>query len=149
MKAQAKGPMWQPLPMVVFGPCFANQPPRAPAPGGFLTPSHIHRCALCATLLQRTDSRDDGACAARRIRWLPFKAGGVAPAGHPLKEHTMLKYAIVFALISLVAGALGFTGVAAGAAGIAKILFVLFLIIAVVFLVLAVLGVGAARKALK
>ena len=31
----------------------------------------------------------------------------------------MLKYAIVFALISLVAGALGFTGVAAGAAGIA------------------------------
>ncbi|MBU0749671.1 MAG: DUF1328 domain-containing protein, partial [Gammaproteobacteria bacterium] len=28
----------------------------------------------------------------------------------------MLKYAIIFALISLVAGALGFTGVAAGAA---------------------------------
>ena len=30
----------------------------------------------------------------------------------------MLKYAIIFALISLVAGALGFSGVAAGAAGI-------------------------------
>ena len=40
----------------------------------------------------------------------------------------MLKYAIVFALISLVA-ALGFTGVAAGAAGIAKVLFVVFLIL--------------------
>lgn len=61
----------------------------------------------------------------------------------------MLKYAIIFALISLVAGALGFTGVAAGAAGIAKVLFVIFLIIAVVFIVLAILGVGAARKVLK
>ena len=39
----------------------------------------------------------------------------------------MLKYAIIFALISLVAGALGFSGVAAGAAGIAKVLFVLIL----------------------
>ena len=61
----------------------------------------------------------------------------------------MLKYAIIFALIALVAGALRFGGVAAGAAGIAKILFGLFLILAVVFVVLAALGVGAARKALK
>ena len=61
----------------------------------------------------------------------------------------MLKYAIVFALISLVAGALGFGGIAAGSAGIAKILFGLFLILAVVFLVLAALGVGAVRKVLK
>jgi uncharacterized membrane protein YtjA (UPF0391 family) len=43
----------------------------------------------------------------------------------------MLKYAIIFAVISLIAGALGFGGVAAGAAGIAKILFGLFLILAV------------------
>ena len=60
----------------------------------------------------------------------------------------MLKYAIVFAVISLIAGALGFGGVAVGAAGIAKVLFGLFLILAVVFLVLAALGVGAVRKAL-
>lgn len=60
----------------------------------------------------------------------------------------MLKYAIVFAVISLIAGALGFGGVAAGAAGIAKILFGLFLILAVVFLVLAALGVGAIKKSL-
>ena len=65
------------------------------------------------------------------------------------KDATMLKYAIIFALISLVAGALGFGGVAAGSAGIAKILFGLFLILAVVFVVLAALGVGAAKKALK
>jgi uncharacterized membrane protein YtjA (UPF0391 family) len=60
----------------------------------------------------------------------------------------MLKYAIVFAVISLIAGALGFGGVAAGAAGIAKVLFGLFLVLAVVFLVLAALGVGAVRKTL-
>ena len=60
----------------------------------------------------------------------------------------MLKYAIIFALISLVAGALGFGGIAAGSAGIAKILFGLFLILAVVFLVLAALGVGAVKKVL-
>lgn len=61
----------------------------------------------------------------------------------------MLKYAIIFAVISLIAGGLGFSSVAAGSAGIAKILFGLFLILAVIFVVLAALGVGAARKALK
>lgn len=61
----------------------------------------------------------------------------------------MLKYAIIFALISLIAGAMGFGGIAAGSAGIAKILFGLFLILAVVFVVLAALGVGTANKRLK
>lgn len=61
----------------------------------------------------------------------------------------MLKYAIIFALISLVAGALGFGGVAAGSAGIAKVFFGLFLILAVVFIVLAALGVGAVKKVMK
>ncbi len=61
----------------------------------------------------------------------------------------MLKYAIIFAIISLIAGALGFGGIAAGSAGIAKVLFGLFLVLAVIFIVLAALGVGAARKILK
>ena len=61
----------------------------------------------------------------------------------------MLKYAIIFDLISLIAGALGFGGLAAGSAGLAKILFGLFLILAVVFVVLAALGVGAVKKILK
>lgn len=61
----------------------------------------------------------------------------------------MLKYAIIFALISLVAGAFGFGDVAAGSAGIAKILFGLFLILAVIFIVLAALGVGAVKKGMK
>ena len=63
--------------------------------------------------------------------------------------YAMLKYAIIFALIALVAGALGFGGIAAGAAGIAKILFGLFLILAVIFVVLAALGVGAVKKIMK
>ena len=61
----------------------------------------------------------------------------------------MLKYAIIFALISLVAGAFGFGGVAVGSAGIAKILFGLFLILTVIFIVLAALGVGAVNKVMK
>lgn len=44
----------------------------------------------------------------------------------------MLKWALIFFLISLVAGGLGFTNVAAGASGIAKLLFGLFLLAAVV-----------------
>ena len=61
-------------------------------------------------------------------------------------EAAMLKYAIIFAIISLIAGALGFGGIAAGSAGIAKVLFGLFLVIAIIFVVLAALGVGAAKK---
>ena len=61
----------------------------------------------------------------------------------------MLRYAIIFAIVSLISGALGFGGIAAGSAGIAKILFGLFLILALVFIVLAALGVGAVKKVLK
>ncbi len=56
---------------------------------------------------------------------------------------TLLFWAIVAAVISLIAGGLGFTGIAAGAAGLAKILFVLFLLIAVVLFGLILFGVGA------
>jgi uncharacterized membrane protein YtjA (UPF0391 family) len=41
----------------------------------------------------------------------------------------MLRWAIIFLVISLIAGALGFTGIAAGAARIAKILFGVFLVL--------------------
>ena len=54
---------------------------------------------------------------------------------HP-RETVMLKWAIIFALISVVAGVLGFTGVAAGAAAIAKVLFFIFFALFVIFLVL-------------
>lgn len=50
----------------------------------------------------------------------------------------MLKWAIIFFAISLVAGFFGFTGVASGARSIAKVLFFVALAI---FLVILVFGV--------
>ncbi|MBP0446969.1 DUF1328 domain-containing protein [Roseomonas sp. SSH11] len=55
----------------------------------------------------------------------------------------MLKWAIIFAVIALVLGALGFGGLAGAAMGIAKILFWLAVIIAVALLVL---GLTVYRK---
>jgi len=52
----------------------------------------------------------------------------------------MLKWALIFLVVSLVAGALGFTGVASGARTIAKVLFGLFLLL---FLLLLLLAWGA------
>lgn len=49
----------------------------------------------------------------------------------------MLKWALIFFVVSLIAGGLGFTNVAAGAAGIARILFGLFLVIAIVIVIFA------------
>ena len=48
----------------------------------------------------------------------------------------MLKWAFVFLVVGLIAGALGFGGVAGASIGIAKFLFFLFLAIFVVMLVL-------------
>ena len=51
---------------------------------------------------------------------------------------TLLKWALICLLISLVAGALGYTGVARGAAQISKVLFFIFLVIFLVILILAI-----------
>lgn len=53
----------------------------------------------------------------------------------------MLRYAVLFLIIALVAGLLGFTGIAAGAVQIAKVLFFVFLL-----LFLASLIVGLMRR---
>ena len=50
----------------------------------------------------------------------------------------MIKWAIIFAIIGLIAGALGFTGAAGAAMGIAKFLFFAALIIAAILFVLGV-----------
>jgi uncharacterized membrane protein YtjA (UPF0391 family) len=52
----------------------------------------------------------------------------------------MLKWALIFFLVAIVAGALGFTNVAAGAATVARVLFGIALVIFVIFLVLALLA---------
>jgi uncharacterized membrane protein YtjA (UPF0391 family) len=51
---------------------------------------------------------------------------------------TLLKWALICLLISLVAGAFGYTGLARGAAQLAKILFFIFLVLFLVILILAI-----------
>lgn len=50
----------------------------------------------------------------------------------------MIKWAIIFFVISVIAGFFGFTGVASGTRTIAKVLFVLALILFVIVLVFGV-----------
>lgn len=55
------------------------------------------------------------------------------------KDDHMLRLAILFLILGLVAGVLGFTGIAGASIAIAKFLFAIFILI---FLVLLVLGLG-------
>jgi uncharacterized membrane protein YtjA (UPF0391 family) len=68
------------------------------------------------------------------------RAGG--GAGPEECTVTLLKWALLFFVISVVAGILGFTGVSAASADIARILFYVFLVI---FLVLLILGLTIFR----
>ncbi len=52
----------------------------------------------------------------------------------------MLKWALIFFLVSVVAGIFGFTNIAAGTATIAKWLFIAAIVIFAIFLVLALLA---------
>jgi uncharacterized membrane protein YtjA (UPF0391 family) len=61
-----------------------------------------------------------------------------------LKERamTILKWALIFLLVSIVAGVLGFTGISAASADVARFLFYVFVVI---FLVLLILGLTIFR----
>jgi uncharacterized membrane protein YtjA (UPF0391 family) len=74
-----------------------------------------------------------------------LSATSLLPSGHAGTKgtRTMLKWALIFFLVSIVAGIFGFTGIAAGAATIARVLFFIALAIMLVFLVLGLLA-GAA-----
>jgi uncharacterized membrane protein YtjA (UPF0391 family) len=65
--------------------------------------------------------------------------------GSPRKRSSMslLKWALIFLLISLVAALFGFTGLSVATADIARILFYIFLVI---FVVLLILGLVASRR---
>ena len=52
----------------------------------------------------------------------------------------MLKWALIFFVISLIAGVFGFTGISAAASGIARILFFIAVAIFLIFLVLALMA---------
>jgi uncharacterized membrane protein YtjA (UPF0391 family) len=55
----------------------------------------------------------------------------------------MLRWAVIFLIVALVAALFGFTDIAAASAGIAKVLFGIFIFI---FLVAVVLGLFAGSK---
>jgi uncharacterized membrane protein YtjA (UPF0391 family) len=55
----------------------------------------------------------------------------------------MLRLALFFFVVSLVAALFGFTGISAATAGIAKILFFLFIVICLAFVIIG-LAVGSA-----
>jgi uncharacterized membrane protein YtjA (UPF0391 family) len=52
----------------------------------------------------------------------------------------MLRWALFFFVISIVAGLFGFTGISVAAGGIAKILFYIFIALFVIFLVVALMA---------
>jgi uncharacterized membrane protein YtjA (UPF0391 family) len=56
---------------------------------------------------------------------------------------SMLRWAVIFLVIGLIAGLLGFTGVAGASIAIAKTLFFIFMVI---FLVLLLAGLTVARR---
>jgi len=58
-------------------------------------------------------------------------------------ELQMIKWALVFLVVGLIAGALGFTGIAGASVGIAKVLFFIGLAI---FAIMLLLGVTVFKK---
>ena len=55
----------------------------------------------------------------------------------------MLRYALIFCVISLIAAVLGFGGISADAGAIARILFYIFVVL---FLVSLIMGLAGGRK---
>lgn len=98
-----------------------------------------HRAGECKASARRT-------VAPRRISWntqagpavLTPSGSGTAAATKGYGDQSMLKWAIIFLVISLVAGALGFSGISSAAGRIAKILFAVFLAIFIILLILAI-----------
>jgi uncharacterized membrane protein YtjA (UPF0391 family) len=87
-------------------------------------------------------------CAARRNQFraakLAFPKRVWAAGRGKISElaMTILKWALIFLLVSIVAGVLGFTGISAASADIARFLFYVFVVI---FLVLLILGLTIFR----
>jgi len=64
-------------------------------------------------------------------------------SGQPMKGGaTMLRWALIFFVVAIVAAVFGFGGIAAGAAEIAKILFFIFLVVFVIMLIMGLVGRG-------
>jgi uncharacterized membrane protein YtjA (UPF0391 family) len=81
------------------------------------------------------------------VRQEPVPAAEVSPATSRTFSSwrttvSLLKWALIFLVISIIAGVLGFTGISAASADVARILFYIFVVI---FLVLLILGLTVFR----
>jgi uncharacterized membrane protein YtjA (UPF0391 family) len=72
--------------------------------------------------------------------WFAERKRPPLQAAPTTRSDAMLKWALIFFIVAIVAGALGFTNIAAGAATIAKVLFGIFLVIFLIFLVLGLMA---------
>jgi uncharacterized membrane protein YtjA (UPF0391 family) len=57
----------------------------------------------------------------------------------------MLRLALIFLVVGLIAGALGFTGVAGAAVGIAQVIFWIGVALFLIFLVMMAMGINLMR----
>jgi uncharacterized membrane protein YtjA (UPF0391 family) len=74
-----------------------------------------------------------------------FKHKAIVKKGAIFEEGFMLYWALVFFVVSLVAGIFGFGGIASATAGIAQILFYVFLVFFIVTLIAGLAGGGSRR----
>jgi uncharacterized membrane protein YtjA (UPF0391 family) len=76
-------------------------------------------------------------------KWEPSRRYAVVTIAKVMEQTmTILKWALIFFLVSIVAGILGFTGISAASADVARFLFYVFVVI---FLVLLILGLTIFR----
>src|SRR5438445_8412559 len=109
-----------------------NRRPLAPAvPSGGRSSCDAGTASPARTGL--AGARPSTTCAQHRGDGRIRKGGGII----------MLRWAVIFLVIALVAALFGFTGIASAAAGIAKFLFFLFLVICLIFLTI---GISAGRR---
>jgi uncharacterized membrane protein YtjA (UPF0391 family) len=64
-----------------------------------------------------------------------YGSSGLSGATSDLLGGSMLRWALIFFVVALIAAVFGFLGIAAAAAGIAKILFFIFLVLFLISLV--------------
>jgi uncharacterized membrane protein YtjA (UPF0391 family) len=110
----------------------AHLPPRAPRRFRLDGGNFFHRAAN-----RRTIRSIDWATAGSPAMHGSDPRSGVESSD---RSQTMLKWALIFFIVAIVAAAFGFTGIAAGAATIAKVLFGIFLVVFLIFLVLGLMA---------
>jgi uncharacterized membrane protein YtjA (UPF0391 family) len=71
--------------------------------------------------------------------WLPWSPDRLSPI---FRELTMLYWALLFFVISVIAGLFGFTNVAAGTAMVARFFFAVFLLLFLALVILSLLAVA-------